>query len=139
MEFLETEGPRTNNDIESYNLKLKNHVSRAHPDIYKSIQVFQTQETSAFVKYKHALEGEPAPPRKKLNIGRDNEIKIYKKLLNEGSISIDVYVKHIIPFFSFRKNKKKDKAADVSDSSEDSGEDVEDDDDAVSEDEVEEI
>ncbi|CAF1114729.1 unnamed protein product [Brachionus calyciflorus] len=92
-------GPRTNNDIEGYNLKLKNHVSRAHPDIYKSIQVFQTQETAAFVKLKHALDGKPAPPRKKLNIGRDNEIKIYKKLLREGNINIDVYVNNLLLFF----------------------------------------
>ncbi|CAF0719086.1 unnamed protein product [Brachionus calyciflorus] len=118
---FDTEGPRTNNDIEGYNLKLKNHVSRAHLDIYKSFQVFQTQEHAAFVKYKHALDGKPAQPRKKLNIGRDNEIKIYKKLLKEGNINIDVYVNNLLPFFSFRKNKKKDKAADISDSSDEDG------------------
>ncbi|CAF0720527.1 unnamed protein product [Brachionus calyciflorus] len=96
---FDTESPRTNNDIKGYNLKLKNHFSRAHPDIYKSI--------------------EPAPPRKKLNIGRDNEIKIYKKLFIEGNIGIDVYVSHLLPLFSFRKNKKKNQDPNVSDSSDD--------------------
>ncbi|CAF0829701.1 unnamed protein product [Brachionus calyciflorus] len=116
---FDTEGPRTNNDIEGYNLKLKNHVSRAHPDIYKSIEVFQVQETTSFVKYKHALDGKPAPPRRKFNIGRDNEIKFYKKLFIEGNIGIDVYVSHLLLLFSFLKNKKKNQDPNVSDSSDD--------------------
>ena len=78
---FDTDGPRTNNNVEGYNKILKDFVGRAHPDIYKSISVFQTQETSAFVMYKHALDGKQAPPRRKLNVGRDNEIKVYKKML----------------------------------------------------------
>ena len=36
-----TVGPRTNNNLEGYNNKLKLHVSRAHPNIFKSIEIFQ--------------------------------------------------------------------------------------------------
>ncbi|CAF1048011.1 unnamed protein product [Brachionus calyciflorus] len=46
--------------------KNKDRVSRAHPNIHKSIQVFQTQETSSFVKYKHALEASGYTPFEKL-------------------------------------------------------------------------
>ncbi|CAF1110885.1 unnamed protein product [Brachionus calyciflorus] len=49
---FDTEGPRTNNDIEGYNLKLKNHVLRAHTDIYKSIEssyVFLTKNQIQFL------------------------------------------------------------------------------------------
>ena len=59
----DTVGPRTNNNLEGYNNKLKTHVSRAHPSIFKSIELFQTQETNSFVKYRHALDNKPAPPR----------------------------------------------------------------------------
>ncbi|RNA38673.1 hypothetical protein BpHYR1_008194 [Brachionus plicatilis] len=71
---------------------LKLHVARAHPNIYKSIEVFKIQETSTFTKYKHALLNRPAPPRKKFDVGKDTELKIYKKILDEKSIDVDVYI-----------------------------------------------
>ncbi|CAF0825674.1 unnamed protein product [Brachionus calyciflorus] len=49
----------------------------------KSIELFQTQETNAFFKYRHALENKPAQPRKKFDIGKDNELRIYKKIFNK--------------------------------------------------------
>ena len=39
-------------------------------------------------------------------------------------ISLDDYVKNLLPLFSFRKNKKSDKEANDSDSSDDDGEKV---------------
>ncbi|CAF0891302.1 unnamed protein product [Brachionus calyciflorus] len=117
----ETVGPKTNNSLEGYNKKLKDHVSRAHPSIYKSKEIFQTQETNAFVKYKHALEDKPAPPRKKLDIGKDNDLRIFKKMLSENSIDIEVYIKQVMTLFSFKSNKKNasndDEDEDVFDSS----------------------
>ncbi|CAF0710880.1 unnamed protein product [Brachionus calyciflorus] len=115
----DTVGPRTNNNLEGLNNKLKTHVS----SIYKSIELFQTQETNAFVKYRHALENKPAQPRKKLDIGKDNELRIYKKMLEEKNIDIEVYIKYILPLFSF--NKKKSDSNDEKDSdSEDEDEDI---------------
>ncbi|CAF0854178.1 unnamed protein product [Brachionus calyciflorus] len=61
---FDADGPRTNNNLESYNKKLKAFVGVAHPNLFKSIDVFQKQETAAFVKYQHAIKGKPAPPRK---------------------------------------------------------------------------
>ncbi|RNA33715.1 hypothetical protein BpHYR1_035389 [Brachionus plicatilis] len=68
---------------------LKLHVARAHPNIYKSIEVFQIQETATFTKYKHDLLNRPAHPRKKLDVVKDTELKIYKKMLDENSIDVD--------------------------------------------------
>jgi hypothetical protein len=42
------------------------------------------------VKYQHTLAGKAAPPRRKLDVGKDNEIKIYKRMLEEKSIKIEV-------------------------------------------------
>ncbi|RNA35921.1 hypothetical protein BpHYR1_040154, partial [Brachionus plicatilis] len=53
------------------------------------IDVFQIQETATFTKYKHALLNRSAPPRKKLDVGKDTELKIYKKMLDENSIDVD--------------------------------------------------
>ena len=102
FEYIQSNHFKQEHDCESINPE--NKSGRAHPDIYKSISVFQ------------------APPRRKLNIGRDNEIKIYKKLLSNESITLDYYVKNLLPLFTFRKNKKSDKEADDSDSSDDDGE-----------------
>ncbi|CAF1105261.1 unnamed protein product [Brachionus calyciflorus] len=44
----------------------------SHPYIYKSIEFFKEQETSSFVKY--ALENKAPPPRRKLDIGKDNNL-----------------------------------------------------------------
>ncbi|CAF0870760.1 unnamed protein product [Brachionus calyciflorus] len=117
----DTNGPRTNNNLESYNRKLKAFMDCAHPNIFKSIEFFQLQETSAFVKYVHANEGKPAPPRKKLDIGKDNNLCIYKKL-EQHDISIESYLKYGMPLFTFRQNKNSEKAAFDTDSSD--GEDL---------------
>ncbi|RNA10037.1 hypothetical protein BpHYR1_001390 [Brachionus plicatilis] len=73
--------------------------------------VFQIQETATFTKYKHALLNRPAPPRKKLDVGKDTELKIYKKILDENSIDVGVYIKNVMPLFSFR-NKRKEQNSD---------------------------
>ena len=41
---FETDGPRTNNNMEGYNSKLKKHVGTAHPNIHKAIEFFQQEE-----------------------------------------------------------------------------------------------
>ena len=40
----ETFGPRTNNNLEGYNNKLKIHVSRAHPNIYKQLKYSRSKK-----------------------------------------------------------------------------------------------
>ncbi|CAF0938313.1 unnamed protein product [Brachionus calyciflorus] len=97
-------------------------VGVAHPNIFKSIDVFQKQETAAFVKYQHAIQGKPAPPRKKLEIFKDNQIKTYKKMLIENDLTLDRYVKYVMPLFIFRKTKNvSENESDISDSEEENG------------------
>ena len=63
-----TAGPRTYNNMEGYNAKLKKHVGVAHPNIYKAIQFFQTEEVAAHFKYLAANKGDKPLPRNKLVI-----------------------------------------------------------------------
>ena len=37
---FDTEGPRTNNNVEGYNNKLKLYVGAAKPNIYKILEIF---------------------------------------------------------------------------------------------------
>lgn len=120
---FETEGPRTNNSLEAYNNKLKLHIGVAHPNIYKSIEFFQKQETVSYLKYQNAIANKPPPRRKKLDIGKDNELHIYKKMLREGDINLTGYLRHILHLFSFRLNKSSSKKPDQPDSDSSESED----------------
>ena len=44
---FDTKGPRTNNNLESYNSKLKKCVGIAHPNIFKVIKHFKQEEVLA--------------------------------------------------------------------------------------------
>ncbi|CAF0949725.1 unnamed protein product, partial [Brachionus calyciflorus] len=114
---FDTNGPRTNNNLEAYNRKLKAFMVSAHPNIYKSIEFFQVQETSAFVKYAHALDNKPPPPRNKLDVGKDNNLSIFKKQLVQNDISLESYIKYIMPLFKFRRNKNSENNPNDTDSS----------------------
>ncbi|RNA39972.1 hypothetical protein BpHYR1_012437 [Brachionus plicatilis] len=114
-----------NGAIVGFNAKLKLHVMRTHPNIYKSSEVFQIQETATFTKYKHVLLKRPAPSRKKLDVGKDTELKIYKKMLDENNIDVGVYIKNVMPLFSFR-NKRKQQNSDEKEPEPDSEDEDED-------------
>ncbi|CAF0975013.1 unnamed protein product [Brachionus calyciflorus] len=97
-------------------------VGVAHPNIFKSIDVFQKQETAAVVKHQHAIQGKPAPPRKKLEIFKYNQIKTYKKMLIENDLTLDCYVTYVMPLLIFRKTKNvSENESDISDSEEENG------------------
>ncbi|CAF0745702.1 unnamed protein product [Brachionus calyciflorus] len=102
---FDSEGPRTNNNLEAYNNKLKSFVGIANTNIFKAIDVFQKQESAAFLKYQHALIGKPAPPRKKLQIFKDEQLRSYKKMFLENDLTLDAHIKYVIPLFIFRKTK----------------------------------
>ena len=114
-----TAGPRTNNNMEGYNAKLKKHVGVAHPNIYKAIQFFQTEEVAAHFKYLAANKGDKPPPRNKLVILKGELLPQYKKMLMDGDISLDIYLKYVMPLYDINeKNKKKATAARVGSSEE---------------------
>ncbi len=132
---FKTVGPRTNNHLEGYNLKLKKSVSVAHPNIYTAIHLFLSQEVSASLNYYRAANGEWISPRKKKEIEKDGKISNLKKIFDDGDISLTVYVKNIISILYIDAGKKQATESDA-----DSDDDVfseEDDDDTESQSETE--
>jgi hypothetical protein len=107
--------PRTNNNLEGYNLKLKTHVSIAHPDIYRAIEKLKVKEVDAGVKYYKALKGEKAPPRIKLYVINDALLVSYKQMLLDQDISLETYAKYLVKTFDFSKLEKKIKDAEADD------------------------
>ena len=118
---FDTEGPRTNNNLEGYNLKLKKYVAIAHPDIFKSIQVFQSEEADSSMKFMHAKNGDSPPHRRKLNIINDRIFVTLKNLLAKKLISLDGYVEEVRNIFEIKENVKAvdDRDTDSEESSED--------------------
>lgn len=108
--------PKTNNNVEGYNKKLKNYVGAAHPNIYSCITTFKKEEVSACAKYKKALDGGSLKPpyRRKLDVDKEGKLKIFRSLLEKKHITLDVYISNIIESYDFEaldERKKKQKAA----------------------------
>ena len=108
--------PRTNNNVEGYNLKLKKFVGAANPHIYKAIKVFQREELAGHYKYVHANAGKSPPPRKRLDTNKAQVLQQVKKMFVRGEIPIETYVSNIENEYDFLsldrwKLKKQAKAA----------------------------
>ena len=103
---FETDGPRTNNNMEGYNSKLKKHVGTAHPNIHKAIEIFQQEEVLSCFKYFQADKGEKPPPRHKLVVFKDELLPAYKKMYLDKDISFDTYLKYILPLYDLSLKKK---------------------------------
>jgi len=88
--------PQTNNNIEAYNLKLKKYIGIAHPNIYKSIDVFSELEVEANQKYAAAKEGLPDPYRRKIDLKHSIDLTMLKSLLRDNSITIDIYIQKVL-------------------------------------------
>ncbi|CAF1135550.1 unnamed protein product, partial [Brachionus calyciflorus] len=75
--------------------KFSNHLSVAHPDIFKAISKFKEEETDASLKYYRAINNENAPARKKLNVINDAILNNHRQMLLDSEISIDTYSKYV--------------------------------------------
>jgi hypothetical protein len=100
---------RANNNVEGYNNKLKLYVGAASPNIYKILEIFKSEETSAVKSFRNAIANPPTkpPPRKNYFVNKDDKFRIFKTLYIEKSITLEVYLKHIIELYKFDKNKLK--------------------------------
>ena len=68
----ETEGPRTNNQIEAYNLALKKIIQyKSSPNMYESVEMFQQQE----LKSRKKLLEFTIDPKPKLHRQQDPNVK----------------------------------------------------------------
>ena len=117
---FETDGPRTNNNMEGYNSKLKKHVGTAHPNIHKAIEFFQQEEVLSCFKYFQADKGEKPPPRNKLVILKDELLPAYKKIYLDKDISFETFLKYILPLYELSSKKKNKPTAASSEESSDS-------------------
>ena len=110
--------PRTNNNVEGYNSKLKKYVGAAKPNIFKAINVFQQEEVNSTLKYTQALAGANIPVRRKLDVDKDGHLRTFKRLLLNKDITLE-YIRNIIELYSFPalepKEKKKKSTEDDSD------------------------
>lgn len=99
--------PRTNNNLEGYNLKLNKHLSVAHPDIFKSIAKLKEEEVDSSLKYFRALKYDKPPVRNKLYVIKDTILLQNKQMLIDNDISLETYLKYSIKCFDFSKLEKK--------------------------------
>ena len=117
-------GPRTNNDVKGYNLKLKKHIAVAKPNILKSITTLKRETVDAEVKYHKGEIGEPRPPRRKLHIITDEIWHNYKRLLLDNAISLENYIKYVAELYLLENlDKKEDKEDKETDDEEDMSDD----------------
>jgi hypothetical protein len=100
--------PRTNNNLEGYNAKLKRYIVVGHPNIFTAVDALKEEEVSAGAKYHRALQGFKPDPRKKLYVTKDGTYGAYKELFLSGDITIDVYMKRIIAMLVIFKKKRRE-------------------------------
>ena len=116
-----TIGPRTNNNIEGYNNKLKLFVGAANPNIYKILEIFKNEETSADKSFRQACQIPPYKPTPRKNfVDKDVKFKLLKNLVIDKWISLENYLTQIIDLYKFEK-KKINPVTDTSESDEISG------------------
>ena len=100
-----TVGNRTNNHVEGYNLKLRKWIGAKSPNIYKAINLFQKEEVNSSFLYERANSSNPKvnrpPPRKHLDIAKEEKLQVFKDLLKEGAITLEVYIEKILAFYDF--------------------------------------
>ncbi len=98
--------PRTNNNLEGYNGKLKRYIVISHPNIFNAVEALQKEEVAAGVKYHRAIQGYKPDPRKKLYVTKDGSYGAYKELYLNEDITIEVYMKRITAMLIIFKKKK---------------------------------
>lgn len=97
--------PRTNNNLEGYNNKLKKFVGMAHPDIHRSILVFKQEENNATFNYGRATHEKP-PPRRKLYIINSALYRTFRDMFLKKQITLATFVERICEQLDFTRDRK---------------------------------
>jgi hypothetical protein len=126
-----TEDPRTNNNVEGYNNKLKCFVGAASPNIFKMVEIFKNEESSADKAFRKAVPQDISikpsnpPPSKTHYADKNVELKLIKDLYNKKQISLETYLASIVSLYEFNRKKKysNEDLTDSDDSVSDSGSD----------------
>ncbi len=93
--YHDYDGPRTNNHLEGWHNRLNRIVGKAHPNVYKLIEVFQREEAAVSVTISQLEAGGRAPPRKRKAVEMDRRITELQRKLSDGEFSIQEYVEAI--------------------------------------------
>jgi hypothetical protein len=114
--------------VEAYNNKLQVFFAEPHPKIIKSIRVFQEVEKTAQLMYFRALSDKPVENTKRRSkVIKDKVLRLYKRLLKEKSITLEVYILKLQGLFDiFKQTHKEKEDAEESESEEDSEDDSDD-------------
>jgi hypothetical protein len=84
-----TNGPRTNNHVEAFNLKLGNSIHCNHPNIYSLIETMKFLEGCATFNYLRRKNGFSAQnERRREDVARDVSINNFRLTLYNNQISI---------------------------------------------------
>ena len=89
----ENDGPRTNNHVEAYNLKVQKHLKCSHPNIWLFISFLQKEETSSYLKFLRLEKGIlKEKGRNKANIDRDLKLMIQKNKFLRRELNFEEYL-----------------------------------------------
>jgi hypothetical protein len=105
-----TKGPRTNNHVEGYHLKLKLVFGgTAHQDVMAVLAHLRADWNNAELGWFRSLPptSEPAPPRNKFNVWKDIGFNDRKQMLAEGRIDLETYTLYNIRNFQMEFTEKK--------------------------------
>ena len=89
---------------------MKLFCGAANPNVDKAVRLLQQYETTSSDKYNNAKKSTAKPPYKRPDQQkRDANFKQLKDLLNDGSITLKVYIDRIVDLYRFepKKNIKK--------------------------------
>jgi sentrin-specific protease 1 len=102
-------GPRTNNHVEAFNLKLGKFIDYDHPHVYSLVTTFQELEFACILNYlQRKTGGKSQLYRHPIDVKRDARINELKFSLASGHISIIDYVLSIQQLFSLKEEKSDD-------------------------------
>ncbi len=97
-------------------------MGAANPNIYKILEIFKNEETSADKSFRQACQIPPSKPPQRKNsfVDKDVKFKLLKNLFIDKCISLENYLTQIIDLYKFEK-KKKNPVTDTSERDEISG------------------
>ena len=104
-----TDGPKTNNHVEGFNLKLLKHTG-LHPNIFKLVSILQKLEAEARAKYSRFLQGH-IPNFNKAVFEKQQKIKDVLNLFKKKKINLTMLIDTLASFIGDqkkRKNRKKE-------------------------------
>jgi hypothetical protein len=106
-------GPRTNNHVEAFNLKLGNCIDSVHPNIYSLIETLKFLEGCCTFNYLQRKNGYGSQnERRREDVLRDVSIFNLRICLYNNQISILDYIKSMTKLYSLINKDKETKAAD---------------------------